>query len=125
MKREEVREYYEAKLAEYKEALKLDKDKLIERQMKLDNMFMEYLDLTTKLDRTEDEETLFKRYYMLFGKVDLTKNRDMLHRLGGYYAPIQSEVDHNINVEQPMFGPIEDDSSANHIKKIEESEDNE
>lgn len=105
LQRQEVKDYYDYKLEEYKQKMNASKEKMIERKMKIENLFMEYLELIQKEKLTPKEEKKFGRMYQLFGRVDINKVSDIINKLQGNYEPEKHEhsgsLPININLIQP------------------------
>ncbi len=97
MKRPEVKAYYDYRLQQYKETVAIDTDKLQDKQVQINNMFVEYLALTSTPKLTKEQQQQFDRYYQVFGRIDGLRNIDMLNKVLGSYAPEKTDITTNGN----------------------------
>lgn len=99
--KEWVKKYYEHKYTEYRKALDIDKQKMLDQLMEEINLFAEMKILANKEKLSATEESRLLRLSMLLKGSDINKARDMINRLQGNYEADKQEITHKM--EQPLF----------------------
>lgn len=112
MDRPEVKAYFNHRMEEYRATLDIDKDKMLDRLMELDNLFIEMTLLANKETLTNDEEARLTRLSTILKGADANKARDMINKLQGNYAADKQEITFR---EQPLFGS--DDKTEDNEEK--------
>ena len=103
MRKDEVKDYYDHRMKEYRKSLDIDKQKMLDMLMDELNLFNEMKALANKEKLTASEEGRFVRLTMLLKGSDAARTRDMINRLQGNYEADRQEITHKM--EQPLFGP--------------------
>lgn len=106
MTKDNVKNYYEHKYAEYRNGLDIDKQKMIDMLKDELNLFDEMKRIANKENPNPTEQSRLMRLSMLLKGSDASKTRDMINRLIGAYEPDKHE--HTIYQEQPLFVDPED-----------------
>lgn len=93
---DDVKGYYNHKLALYRKKLDIDKNKMIDKLMTINNLYDEMLFIANKDEITEEEEDRLFRLTQLLKGSDAAKAKDMIIRMIGAYEPDKLDVTQQI-----------------------------
>lgn len=101
MTNDNVKLYFEHKMAEFREKLDITKEKMIDRMMQLDNVYQQMVALAGRDDLSVKEQEKLERLQKVVKGSDVAKNRDMLNKLAWGYSAEKSEITHKGEI--PLF----------------------